>query len=172
MVYQLALHSIQSTTPSKLYGCDEYSFQRKGLSLISSNMSSNRLNRIAFYDMKCRKVLVWQGGGNMGSNPIRKAFSSMFGIILESNVHSVSKHGLVLISIRLTSNLELIMKSNPNTSKLFMCFYLFRNKAVDRIASSAIVYITQSLPSFSGDTRCRSCACSLCSLDTFENQHN
>ena len=69
----------------------------------SSNTNSNLFYFIAFSGINCFFVLVQfalDGGGNKGSKAILKALSIIAGIILARTGHVVSKHGLVLISIR------------------------------------------------------------------------
>ena len=59
------------------------------------------------------------GGMKIGSTVILKAFSNMFGISLASNGLESSRQGLVLTSITYSLNSSSIIKSRPNTSKVF-----------------------------------------------------
>lgn len=85
----------------KIIKFDNYSLISESFSqsMVESNTSSNL---ISFHISLTTNFLLRNpsGGINSGSSPIRNAFSSIDGIILESKGHHWSNHGFVFASIR------------------------------------------------------------------------
>lgn len=81
----------------------------------------------------------------MASRVSYKEFSTIFGIREAKRGQESSRQGLLLISISQTSRLASIIKSIPNTSKLFDFFEGSIPPEQARIASVAILYISYSL---------------------------
>jgi hypothetical protein len=95
-------------------------------SIISSPyLSSSKINsKLIFYKgfYENQKFLLLGhslGGGNRGSRQIWNVSSINFGIILAKRGQLVSRQGFVLISMSHGFSSESIIKSIPNSSKLF-----------------------------------------------------